>query len=1216
MANPPIPPRLEINGLDDASFNQLYQSISGFNPEAHGAEKKLDKLSDQAMGLEDKASNFRNSSLYKDAIAVEDADPGHLITRSVGAVSKFAENSAVIMKGLDAVKQVHPFISILVLAFQAAIQLELTRRENDKKVLLLKTDMMNMMGILLDLGSIKDAQKLDPDGTTVEGRMQRIIKNAEQDIRDCSATCEKYLEKKFFVKLFDGSRWEGRLAAFSDVFSRRKDELSVALSIHTAQGVDNVQRTLVGIEANVKTGSESAAMLILFKQLESPKERELQKWILDRGGPKTALIQLFKELQDKMKDSKDVSVMSGSATRTLMVSIREEMRENIDKSLAADRRQFDRKFDAVQDKLEEMKNTVRRSTDRILIELASGPHDRIRDIDLYTVWKDMAWKGSVKARHFIVAVQDYFLHKYNREDQKMDDAVRGAAEGLSGPSSPVLSTASATTDEPPPSALVARAIEARTAQRELQDRWAINYITLTRVRPILEAFDDDGSGWISVLEANTFTSSRPVDYSVVKWLAFWAAGFRILCASYAQDIQNVRSRMIAIAVDVLPPNRARVDKYMVSSSFDVVDLIVRAVLSDWNEDTDNDDALMARFTDYIQSEEKRLTNGLERFAWEIDAPNTLQLIAGTGRVERSILPLIFLVLKRHTQVLQLACKQPLDDRELWDAERSVDVLTCAIRLRIFTLESNFRSQRLDPASEFEVAYNGMFKMAYAYYNDSNGEIYNSEYPESYYNDDSEKEPDEKILKYGTSEAGVPDVMYRDFSLDDEAPTHPFNGLWTGTYTYGFDTSIKDGIVSAHLQFLNDDTQNVFSGSGRDSFGSFQISGSITVAPEGSSDKRGITFRLEYEPVKGREDLVWAYHGTVSVEESGRMTAMTGEWGVWVDDPSKFEAAGTFQMDRTPAIVAYHRPPAADFEANAARARWKLALNVIEEQVRRRRWSWSYFRQRREDRKIFVEATVRTLSAASFTRYLRVWPSGDEENYWETLNSLQCRLRPEDTLFYNWLARLRLEQECFHPHTFCDSCGDQIVGVRYRCLDCIIPGNSGNGVDLDEKCKENHVSIPAKNIEHSPTAHALLRTLRVIYIRRRAVILRWAREQRENATEILDRAEAYLARRQARKLTDETSRGKAGVEEGDENEDKDDGVLIPSCMYCNKSVSRPCWFCVECSEDIFICDECEHTQAEMSRKVPQHSMHDTEGEESSHQVRLISLRNLAFVNVCL
>jgi hypothetical protein len=39
--------------------------------------------------------------------------------------------------------------SVVVLAFQAAIQLELTRRENDKKVIALKMEMMSMMEILL-----------------------------------------------------------------------------------------------------------------------------------------------------------------------------------------------------------------------------------------------------------------------------------------------------------------------------------------------------------------------------------------------------------------------------------------------------------------------------------------------------------------------------------------------------------------------------------------------------------------------------------------------------------------------------------------------------------------------------------------------------------------------------------------------------------------------------------------------------------------------------------------------------------------------------------------------------------------------------------------------------------------------------------------------------------------------------------------------------------
>jgi hypothetical protein len=234
-----------------------------------------------------------------------------------------------------------------------------------------------------------------------------------------------------------------------------------------------------------------------------------------------------------------------------------------------------------------------------------------------------------------------------------------------------------------------------------------------------------------------------------------------------------------------------------------------------------------------------------------------------------------------------------------------------------------------------------------------GSLRDWEYPEWYYDDD-DSEPDEKILKYETAEDGVPDFMYRDVSQDDEVPTDPFNGLWTGTYSYLAPIAIEDGLVSAHLQFLDDEGQNGFVGFGRDSIGSFKMSGTITQSE--TTSIRHIRFKKEYEPIKGREDTVWAYHGTVSVEDSTRMTAMRGEWGEWVGDPSKFEAFGTFQMDRTPAIVARHRPSVAEFETNAARARWKLALNVVEEQVQRKLLNSKYVRQRRDDREKFVEAS--------------------------------------------------------------------------------------------------------------------------------------------------------------------------------------------------------------------------------------------------------------------
>ncbi|KAJ7830727.1 hypothetical protein B0H14DRAFT_2806564 [Mycena olivaceomarginata] len=937
-------------------------------------------------------------------------------------------------------------------------------------------------------------------------------------------------------------------------------------------------------------------MLLLFHELESPAERELRKWINNKGGPNAVSgnEKLFNELQSKMKDIKGAlpETCKDEVTQTTMLRVREEMRRDIDHSLARDRQQFDRKFDAVQDKLEEMKNTVRRSTDRILAVVTGGPHDRIRDIDLYTVWRDMSWRGTVKASHFVVAVQDYFLQKYSKDDQEMEDAVRDAAEGLSRGPSPALSITTASTEdsEPLPSVLLTRALEARIAQRELEDRWAIDYITLARVRPIVEALDDDWSGWISVSEANKFTASRPVDYSVVKWLAFWAAGFPCLCARYAKAIENIRMRMVAISATVLPCNRARVDKYMCSSGLDVVDLIVRALRA--QDDEDND--LMTHFNDYIAGEEVRLIEGLERFRWEIDAQNTLQIIAGTGRIERHVLPLILFLLQRHYQLMRLACKHPLDDRELWEAECSVNILTDAVGLRISTLERHFVTHNLDPSKEFELAYNGMFKMVYMCLHRGESTVYNWEYPESSYNSD-EDDLDDKILKYAATEDGVPASMYRDIGQDDEIPTHSFDGLWTGTYSYGEETMIRDGVVSAHL-YSYDEAQNVFTGSGRDGIGSFEISGNIKAAD--SPCERQIWFKKEYRQVMiiGQVNI-WAYRGAISVEDSGRMIAMTGEWGPWVEDPLEFRAYGTFKMDRTPAIVARHRP--------SARARWKLALNVVEEQIRQKLLSWNHYRQRRDDRKNSLTLMLcHAVSGTNPRRYRRTWIKGDGtrydafKDYFTAFDEHPPRLRAEDLQFYRWIANDRLERECFHLQVdrICDSCRGQIVGARYKCLDCTVPSNPGEGVDLCEECKDNSVFEADKNLKHIPGAHTLLKTLRVIYRWRETLIVRRGWERKEIAKKTFADADMYLYLRSQ----DYTE----GQEEGAGNaKSSDQGVAIPTCFYCEQHVSRPCWSCVECW-DTFICNECEASQEKISKLRLRSEFNGEAAQDPHHKVHIV------------
>jgi hypothetical protein len=51
-----------------------------------------------------------------------------------------------------------------------------------------------------------------------------------------------------------------------------------------------------------------------------------------------------------------------------------------------------------------------------------------------------------------------------------------------------------------------------TQKTEKVDEWALGHISVLKVQPISEAFDDDSSGFLSVTEVNTFTTSRPLDW--------------------------------------------------------------------------------------------------------------------------------------------------------------------------------------------------------------------------------------------------------------------------------------------------------------------------------------------------------------------------------------------------------------------------------------------------------------------------------------------------------------------------------------------------------------------------------------------------------------------------------------------------------------------------------------------------------------------------------
>ena len=48
-----------------------------------------------------------------------------------------------------------------------------------------------------------------------------------------------------------------------------------------------------------------------------------------------------------------------------------------------------------------------------------------------------------------------------------------------------------------------------------EDVWALQYITISRIQHLMEAFDDDSSSLVSISEVNAFTNARPRDWRYV-----------------------------------------------------------------------------------------------------------------------------------------------------------------------------------------------------------------------------------------------------------------------------------------------------------------------------------------------------------------------------------------------------------------------------------------------------------------------------------------------------------------------------------------------------------------------------------------------------------------------------------------------------------------------------------------------------------------------------
>jgi len=219
------------------------------------------------------------------------------------------------------------------------------------------------------------------------------------------------------------------------------------------------------------------------------------------------------------------------------------------------------------------------------------------------------------------------------------------------------------------------------------------------LQPVMEAFDDDGSGFITVSEVNMFIDRRPENWSFLKWVAYWAIGANM---ASVQHCDNILCHLGAIKYWMAKmdlENQAFFGTYL-HELWQPLETLV-ASLEVW----DGPRSLLGVFTDYAHDEDKWIRDRLAKIKYVIDSQDTITLILGSRAIEKSLFRLLDVLLENHLNLFAGACRAAgslsvEQQAAIQDSTSSIQHIFDSVRERWFDLKASFRHHGFNIQDKF------------------------------------------------------------------------------------------------------------------------------------------------------------------------------------------------------------------------------------------------------------------------------------------------------------------------------------------------------------------------------------------------------------------------------------------------------------------------------------------------------------------------------------
>ncbi|KAF9562462.1 hypothetical protein CPC08DRAFT_376954 [Agrocybe pediades] len=794
--------------------NAMWEDLTSFYRKNEETIRKLEAVDLEAAGKNDKGVNLQ------------------------WALDSFVETTKVILDGLVVLGNVHPILGVAIFAFHSIISIEITRRENDKKVLAVKLQMQKMMCAMFQLKDLKHAHIHETGREEQERFLQELVKEIAADITRCGSDLNSYMNRKTVSRFVHAKGYEFKFAEHIANFTERRSQLMFALAAYTAASADHTNLLVQRVDQKVDLIGEKVNLLLanLFPKLVSAREAEVYDLVKRYGGFEEFLKKddLLTELYAKAIDPDDRGV-SVARQRENLQSFKKELRaavsqdlndilssnlERFEKLLTVQNNNNTERLSNLMQQQGNTLNTILNTVTSLSVLDNNGNlvnkaiplrKEKLQDPEFQQIWDQMRLGRSVKAKTFVLTFRDHFLVG--------DKSMPGT------PHPTDLYPATAPAFQPMTPRLISRSSEA----------WVFDYIDVTHVQPIIEAMDEDGSGFISVREANKFASSRPKGVSLLNWIAYWAGGWHINTTHYYHRIYTMLVEMHATFKTTLWANQPYADGYLNSWGLLMVEGILRSI-KPLPPSSEKEPMLSELEETMRQSQEALIETNLKEVSYILDSPADVAIVAGTGRVETWFLPLTCLLLERHLSILRLANDVFLNEKEMdihsWSLRNIVMIFT----ERMHVLKDRFEQIHGDVERQFTIHAYGMF---YTVYKETAIMSFPSKLldyqktiarPAKVLKDPYERLPlDTSILTKGIGDR----PRYQDMEPTDkkpptvqQSPPHPIHGDWIGVCSVVRTSDNACVYTPGSFEFSITVEDLEVSGIGTDTYGEMQVEGSL------------------------------------------------------------------------------------------------------------------------------------------------------------------------------------------------------------------------------------------------------------------------------------------------------------------------------------------------------------------------------------------------------